>query len=143
MSNVRVQSGKAAKLIVGSQVPVLGAVQVSNGTTTQSVDYKPSGIILNVTPMVRAGSVDLQIDQQISNFEVTTTGVNTSPTLITRELSTSVGVHGSEVLVLGGLNDEQKTNTSSGLPFLPSWLKSKTDNGNKTEIVMVLQVDRI
>lgn len=97
--NIRVLSGATAKLLVGNQTPVVGAVQTSNGVSTQAVDYKPSGVILNLTPEIRGDVAELQIDQQISDFVTTTTGVNQSPTLVSRQLSTTVGVRGGKSVV--------------------------------------------
>jgi len=140
---LRVRSGGSARLLVGNQTPVVGAIQVSNGTTTQSVDYKPSGVILDIKPEIREEVAELQLTQQISNFVVTTSGVNQSPTLVTREVTTSVGVRGDEVLVLGGLDQSQVSDTGAGLSFLPAWLKAKTSSDQKTEILLVLQAQRI
>lgn len=140
---LRVLSGATAKLLVGNQTPVIGATVVSNGTTSQSVDYKPSGEILNLTPDIRGDVAEFKIDQQISNFSTTITGVNNSPTLTTRELSTTVGIRGDEVLVLGGLDQKQTTETRSGFSFLPTWLSSKSDQDARTEVLVVLQATRI
>lgn len=142
--SMRVQSGATARLTVGSETPVLGNAQTDkNGNPVQSVEYRPAGVILDLKPQLREEVADLQITQQISNFIPTTSGVNGSPTLLKRELSTSVGVRSGDVLVLGGLDEERKTDENAGLPFLPDWLTSKSRQSQKSEILLIMQAQRI
>lgn len=141
---LRVRSGASARLTVGNQTPVLGAVQYdANGRAVQSVEYKPSGVILDIKPQIREETADLQINQQISSFIATTTGVNSSPTLVTREVSTSVGVKSGELLFLGGLDQNEASQDSKGLSFLPGWMKARGESKAKTEVLLVLQATRI
>lgn len=141
---LRVQSGKRARILVGNQTPVAGQAQLDrNGNPIQSVDYKPSGVILELDPRIYGEVAEIQIGQQISNFVPTTTGVNNSPTLVTRELSTSVGVKDGEILVLGGLDENKETKETRGLSFLPSFLQPSSVSNGKTEILLVLQAERI
>lgn len=81
--------------------------------------------------------------QQVSNFINTTTGVNGSPTLTKRELSTAVTMSDGDVIVLGGLNENKESSAESGLPFLPSILRSNSKDQSKSEILLILQVTRI
>ncbi len=80
---------------------------------------------------------------QISNFIPTTNGVNNSPTLIKRELSTSVGVKSNDVLVLGGLDEDKRTEDRKGLSWLPDWLGSSGKTESKTEVLLILQATKI
>lgn len=140
---LRVRSGAQASFSVGQDVPVLGAVTyVSSGQPVQSIEYRNSGVIFSVTPQVREGAVDLSVQQQISNFVQTTTGVNNSPTLIKRELKTEVQMRDGEVVMLGGLTEEKLNTGRSGLPFLPSWTHSRTGDNTRTELLLVLQATR-
>jgi type II secretory pathway component GspD/PulD (secretin) len=141
---LRVKSGATARFSVGSDVPVLGAVQIDrNGNPVQSVEYKPSGVIFDLMPQIRSSTIDLTINQQLSSFIPTTTGVNNSPTLIKRELSTTIGAENDDVIVLGGLDDEKNSQDNSGLSFLPAFLKSRGGESAKTEILLVLHVKKI
>ena len=76
--------------------------------------------------------------QQISQFVATTTGVNNTPTLIKRELSTLVTAKDDEIILIGGLDEQRTTNNESGLSFLPSFLRYSTHDGQNTEIVLML-----
>lgn len=142
--SLRVKSGSNARFSVGSDVPVLGAVQFDkNGNPIQSVEYKPSGVIFDLKPQIRENVIDLTINQQLSSFIPTTTGVNNSPTLIKREISTSIGAANDDVIVLGGLDEEKNSQDNSGLSFLPNWMKSRGGESGKTQILLVLQVQKI
>lgn len=142
--SLRVQSGASARFSVGSDVPVLGAVQMDrNGNPVQSVEYKPSGVIFDLKPTIHQAGIDLVINQQLSSFIPTTSGVNGSPTLIKREISTTVGAIDNDVIVLGGLDEDKSSADSSGFSFLPAFLKSRGGEVDKTQILLVLQVQKI
>lgn len=141
---MRVRSGAQAKLTVGKEVPTISGNTIDrNGNAINQVTYRPSGVILDLRPQVRDGEIDLSIAQQISDFVTTTTGVNNSPTLIKRELSTRVGLKSSDVVVLGGLDQSQETAEKRGLSFLPDFMASKSGTGSKTEIMLLLSAERI
>lgn len=141
---VRIRDGQNARMTVGESVPVLGQVtQDKNGSPVQSVEYKESGVILDVTPKIRDTEIDLQVKQQLSNFVPTTTGVNNSPTLIKRELQTAVTIKPDELIMLGGLNQTKETASRSGLSFLPQSWHTKNDDTSKTELLLVIHAQRI
>lgn len=142
---VRVKSGAQARFTVGQDVPTLGAVsyQQNGSQPVQSVEYRSSGVILSLSPTVRDKTIDMTIDQQISDFAKTETGVNNSPTLTKRQLTTTVSVSEGELVLIGGLTQDKNTDTHSGLPFLPQLLHSKSINGSRTEILLLLQISKI
>lgn len=73
---------------------------------------------------------------------LTTTGVNGSPTLTKRELSTVVGVNPDDVVILGGLDEDKSSSDRSGLAWLP-WFKADGKATSKTEIMLMLQAQKI
>lgn len=142
-SQLRVQSGAAARLQVGAETPVLGQSSVDrSGNAVQSVEYKPSGVILDLRPSVHTDVIDLQLNQQISNFISTSSGVTSSPTLIKREFSTSVGVRDDDVLILGGLNQDADTRQHDGVRGIP-FIGGNSSSRKKSEILMLLEARRI
>lgn len=142
--SLRIKSGAQGTFSVGQDVPVLGAVTYpTNGQAIQSVEYRSSGVIFNIMPTVREAVIDLSVDQQLSNFAQTTTGVNTSPTLTKRALKTSIGMQDGDLIVLGGLTENKESNTADGLTFLPRFLHTKGNENSRSEILLVLQVQRI
>ncbi|MFC0349381.1 type II secretion system protein GspD [Undibacterium danionis] len=142
---LRVKSGAHARLAVGQDVPTLGAVSFpqGGGQPVQSIEYKSSGVILDLSPIVRESTIDMTIDQQISDFAKTETGVNNSPTLTKRQLSTSVSLADGELVLIGGLTQEKNSDAHSGLPFLPKFLHSKSNDDSRTEILLMLQITKI
>ena len=139
--SVRTRSGAEARLTSGQQVPVLGAVsyQGDNSTPVQSVEYRDSGVILRVRPVVHEDVIDLDIAQELSNFVRTDTGVNASPTLIKRALTNRLSLRSGDVIVLGGLTEDRDEKSKSG--FLGIGSRSKTKA--RTEILLILQVDAL
>lgn len=102
-----------------------------------------NGVIFNISPTVRESVIDLAVDQQLSNFAQTTTGVNTSPTLTKRALKTSIGMQDGDLIVLGGLTENKESDTRDGLSFLPKFFNTTGKENSKTEIFLVLQIQRI
>lgn len=143
--SLRVKSGQRAQLMVGQDVPTLGSVSYIQGGTTpiQSVEYRSSGVIFNLTPTVRDGAIDVQVDQQISDFARTESGVNNSPTLTKRSLSTTVGMQDGELVVLGGLSQDKNSASGGGQSFLPFFLRSRDETDSRTEVLLLLQVTRL
>lgn len=142
---VRVRSGSHAKLTVGQEVPTLSGVSYSPNSNEpiKNVTYRNSGVIFDLAPVVRSGSIDLNVTQELSNFVSTTTGVNESPTLTKRALETSTTLQDGEIVVIGGLTEEKDNNTQSGFSFMPSFLSNKLNEKTNSEILMVLQVNKI
>nr|WP_315249440.1 hypothetical protein [uncultured Duganella sp.] len=126
-------------LTVGDETPTVSSTGRDNaGNTVQNIVYRPSGVIVDVLPKVLGnGRIKLAVDGQISNFKSTSNGVTSSPTLIKRQVKTQVTVVDGEVLLIGGLNDRQSSNTSSSLSFWPSWA-SKSNTNAETDLVLVL-----
>ncbi len=138
-----VRSGGSARLVVGQEVPTAGAVSTTaQGGTLQSVDYRQSGIIFDLSPQVFRDAVRLTLSQQVSSFVRTDTGVNNSPTLLKREAKTDLDVFGDEVVVIGGLVDTKQTASRSALPFLPDFMSSTSSDSAGSELLVLLQVTR-
>ncbi|MGQ7936997.1 type II secretion system protein GspD [Paraburkholderia sp. D1E] len=143
--HVRCVSGQTVKLNVGQQVPTESSVsyQGTSGTPVQSIAYQDAGVIFNVTPVVMRDTIELNVDEELSSFANTTTGVNSSPTKNTRSLQTVADMKDGEVIVLGGLIQDQSTVANSGERFLPAFLDGHTKSKARTEVVLVLQVQKI
>ena len=128
---------------VGQDVPVLG--QISNdaaGRVTQSVIYRPSGVILDFKPIFQTDAIDLTIKHELSNFVQTQTGVNNTPTLIKRSINTTVRSGFDDVILLGGLSESKDEVTRAGVPLLP-FATAKTTSKSQSNIVLMLHVKRI
>ena len=144
---LRLRSGEHGKLSVGSEVPVLGAVSLSStGQPVQSVEYRSSGVILDLRAEVLEEAIYLMLQQQVSSFVATTTGVNASPTLLKRDLTTNFGLKSGEVAVIGGLEEFRGSDARSGLPGFLSFLSSRSRDESRSELILLLEasvVDRM
>ena len=141
---LRVKSGSKGNFSVGSDVPVLSNVTYQDGRPVQSIEYRSSGVIFDIQPTIKSNAIDLKINQQLSNFVKTDTGVNQSPTLIKRDIVTDVTVKSGDVIVLGGLAENKLTEGETGFSFLPKGiLTGKSKSNTKTDIVILLQVKMI
>jgi type II secretory pathway component GspD/PulD (secretin) len=133
------------RLNVGQQVPTVGSVsyQGTSGTPVQSVEYQDAGVIFNVTPTVMRDTIELNVDEELSSFVNTTTGVNSSPTKNTRSLQTVADLKDGEVIVLGGLVQDQSTVAGDSQRWLPSFLDGRSKSKGRTEVVLILQVQKL
>ena len=109
-----------ARLLVGSQLPF---VQVSRSLPTdtptrdQVVQYRDVGTKLTVRPTINQdGYVALLIQQEVN--QATSEFQFDAPVISTREAATQVLVRNGQTIVLGGLRDQQRERTQSGIPIL-------------------------
>ncbi|EGB7049008.1 type II secretion system protein GspD [Salmonella enterica] len=137
-------SGASSQFSVGQEVPVLSTVsyQGSGNAPVQSVEYRSSGTILTVKPFVYGSVINLDIEQQLSNFINTTTGVNNTPTLMKRDIKTQVSVKDGEIIVLGGLAASKESDSNTAFSWLPVMSGHRKDS-DKTDIIVVLQAKRV
>ncbi|WP_161539871.1 type II secretion system protein GspD [Glaciimonas sp. PCH181] len=142
VSNSRVvgDENERMSLTVGDETPTISSTGKDNsGNAIQNVVYRPSGVILDVLPKVLgSGKISLAIDGQISSFQATVTGVSGSPTLVKRQVKTSVTLADGEVLLIGGLNDTKALESTSGLAFLPASWSAKSGSKLQTDLVLIL-----
>ncbi|HBK90282.1 MAG TPA: type II secretion system protein GspD [Parvularcula sp.] len=144
-----VLDNKTARLQVGDQVPVVTQSAVStidpDAPIVNAVSFRDTGVILDITPRVSDnGVVVLDITQEVSSvIETTTSGID-SPTIQQRRIETSVAVHDGESLALGGLIEDSRNVTSTGVPFLSEIpllgeaFKSKSRKAGRTELLVLI-----
>lgn len=113
-----------AEITVGQEVPFLtGSFSNTGGTTGsvnpfQTIERKDVGLTLKITPQINEGqTVQLKIDQETSSISP---GSTSNLDLITnkRTLTTSVLIENGDILVLGGLIDDQQTDSEQSVPLL-------------------------
>ncbi len=115
-------NNETAEILVGSQRPF---VQVSRSLPTdlpnrdQVIQYKDVGTKLSIHPTISAdGYVMLDVTQEI-NAATTETSFD-APVISTRSVQTRLLVRDSQTVVLGGLTDQQRDHSRSGVPILSS-----------------------
>lgn len=113
-----------AQIQVGQEVPFITGQFTNTGTGQgvtnpfQTVERRDVGLTLGITPQINAGNtIRLNIDQEVSSISEGATG---AVDLVTnnRTLRTSVEVEDGQILVLGGLIDDNVTESQQKVPLL-------------------------
>lgn len=114
-----------AEIVVGQNVPFITGSYASTGTGTstptnpfQTISRQDVGLSLKIKPQINEGdTVRLEIAQEVSSISSATTG---AADIITnkRAIKTSVMVDSGQVLVLGGLIDDQLVQNDQKVPLL-------------------------
>lgn len=137
----RVKSGGKLQFSSGQDVPILGNIVTTNNVTTQGIEYRKSGVILDVELRAVKDAIDVKINHELSSFVPTKTGVNNSPTLNKRSLKTDLTMKDSEIVVIGGLTDISTSTTSTNALGLFPIERIKTQKD--TETYIMLQINKI
>tara|TARA_R110001599_G_scaffold145321_1_gene327634 strand:- start:90591 stop:92792 length:2202 start_codon:yes stop_codon:yes gene_type:complete len=117
--SVMVLDNHDAYIHVGDQVPVQSSTtQTDGGNTIQSIEYKSTGVQLNVRPSVNAGGlVTMQIEQSVTDVGEIDLATR-QRSFNERSIMSRVAVRSHESVVLGGLIRENASSSESGIPFL-------------------------
>ena len=121
-----VKSGETASIDVGNEIPVITQrsddQRPVDGSTNivEEVTYRKTGVQLEIKPLVQAnGLVDLQIAQQLSEARPTAaTSLAGSPTILNRQISTSLTLRDGGSLLMGGLISGNQSAGEQGVPVL-------------------------
>ncbi|MGC8852247.1 MAG: pilus assembly protein [Hydrogenobacter sp.] len=108
-------NAQKATIKQGVQIPYQTTV-VAGGAQAANIQFKDVVLQLDVTPVVSPdGRILLDI-----NLKRDTPGQQTpqGPTINTKEASTKVVVNDGDTLVIGGIIDNQESNTTEGVPGL-------------------------
>lgn len=117
-----------AEISVGQEVPFLTGSFANTGVSSasgavnpfQTIERKDVGLTLGITPQINEGNnIKLKIALEVSSLSSGSAG---AANLITnkRTISNTVTVDDGQVLVLGGLIDDNVQDTQRGVPFVSS-----------------------
>lgn len=122
-----------AEIVVGQNVPfVTGTYTTSTTASTssndsglgssgpfQTIERQDVGITLKVKPQINEGNaVKLEIAQEVSNVVPSANSASQGPTTNKRSIKTKVLVENGQILVLGGLIDENLSESAQKVPVL-------------------------
>lgn len=142
----------AATIQVGQDVPVItGEVTSTQAVVGQqtgvvrSIQYRNTGIILNVKPTTYTDNLlQLEITQEVSSMGASPPGID-SPTISVRKITTNVIAQDGQAILLGGLISNQKGRGESkvpilgDIPLLGNFFKSTSNEERKTELIVILR----
>jgi general secretion pathway protein D len=107
-----------AEITVADNIPFLTRKDVSDaGVDYSNYEFKDVGVTLNITPQINQErfvrlKIFQKVDQVVNQEEV---GL---PTTLTRQANTTIVIKDGQTVVIGGLIDETKNNTSYKVPIL-------------------------
>ena len=149
-----VKSGETANIQVGDEIPTITQNAVDPGIDTggrgndilQQITYRKTGITLEIEPIVQAnGLVDLKISQELSEAQPNADGqVSQTPTILNRQISTSLTLRDGGSLLMGGLIAENQSDGQRGIPGIAKvpvvgrLFRSETLNVNRTELIILV-----
>ena len=145
-----VLDGQSASLQVGDLVPYLTQTSqstlLSDAPVVNSIDYRETGVILQVTPHVGSdGLVTLDVAQEVSAVQpnVTTAGIN-SPTFSERAVTSRVAVQDGQTIGLAGLIQDSDSHANQGVPFLKNvpllgdLFSTQNNQRTRTELLVLI-----
>ena len=141
------RSGETASIQVGSEIPTINMQQTNAATggtgVLQSVQYRKTGVILTVKPIIYAGDrIDLDVTQEVSGS--TKVGVAGSPIVDTRKVDTHLSLRDGASVLLGGLISQDNSHSETGVPLLKDipglgqLFRTNTDTRQKTEMLVLI-----
>ncbi len=113
---------REASINIGKSIPIITSTQQSTvavSNLVQQVQYRDTGVILNILPQVNAdGLVNLQVRQEVSEVDDNFSSSTGSPAFILREAETTAVVQDGDSLLIGGIIQETTSRSRSGVPYL-------------------------
>jgi general secretion pathway protein D len=148
--NLMVNNLERALIQVGDQVPVITrsetvVVDQSSDRVINSVEYRNTGIILEVIPSIGADDqLTLQFRQEVSQVAPNKVSSVDSPIFSRRLLTSSVTIRSGQPLFVGGLIRDDGTTQRSGIPLLQdipmlgNAFRTNNTTSSRTELVVML-----
>jgi general secretion pathway protein D len=112
-----------ARILVGQNIPLVTGSYATTGSTTtvtpfQTFERKDVGLLLRVKPQItEGGTIRLTLYQEVSRIDPTLS-TSTSTVLSKRSLESTVIVDDTQVIVLGGLIQDELDTGSNKVPLL-------------------------
>jgi general secretion pathway protein D len=139
-----------AEIVIGENVPFVTGSFTSTGASDgatnpfQTIQREDVGLTLKIKPQINEGdALRLEIEQEVSSIADSVAGASDIVTN-KRSIKTNVMVDDGQVVVLGGLIEEQigesiqKVPFLGDIPFLGALFRSKTAKVNKTNLMVFI-----
>lgn len=140
-----------ARIVVGQNLPfITGQYALSGSATTptpfQTIQRQDVGVQLRIKPQISAGgTVRLQLYQEVSSVDPASTNNSAGPTTNKRSVESLVLVDDGQIAVIGGLIQDnmsdtvQKVPVLGDLPLLGGMFQYKTRSRTKTNLLVFLR----
>jgi general secretion pathway protein D len=152
--HVMASDGKIARVEIGNEVPVITQTvstptSITTGSTfstSNSVQYRPTGILLEVKPSITsAGRVSLSISQEVSSVgNAVAAGGSEYPSFQKRKVTTDATIEDGKTIMLAGLIEDRGNDTVTGVPGLKdvpvfgTLFGTTKKTRNKTELLITI-----
>ena len=149
--NLLTLDNEEAKIVIGQNVPFVTGQYTNNNTNGstvnpfQTIERKDVGLTLKVKPQISEnGTVKMQIFQEVSSIDTkssSTSGLITNK----RSIESSVLVEDGSIVVLGGLlqddftNSQEKVPGLGDIPLFGNLFRSETRSRKKTNLMVFLR----
>ena len=141
--NLTALSGQAAEFLAGGEYPV--PVRDEDGGI--SVEFKPFGILLNMTPNVVGENINLRLTAEVSGIDPTVTVSNAAFSINgfrTRRSTTTVEMRDGESFAIAGLLQDDFQDLANQVPWLGdvpvlgALFRSADYNRQQSELVIIV-----
>lgn len=141
-------NGSKATLIIGESVYYVEQTQNITGgvnpitTTAQRFNKVEANLSINISPVVSGNEhITLDITAEFSDF-INPTIPNAPPGSATRKFESKIRIKNEEMIILGGLEEVSRSETSSGVPLLSripviKWIFSSRSKQNANNRLIV------
>jgi pilus assembly protein CpaC len=146
--NVLATNGKPASFLAGGEFPFPSFQPVAGGVGTVTVQFREYGVRLNFTPTITPrGTIRLLVSPEVSALDFTSGLVVqgfTIPALTVRKVTTEIELATGQSFAIGGLIDNQLTETTAKVPLLGDLpgigklFQSKSRLRNNTELIVIV-----
>ncbi|PYJ62379.1 MAG: hypothetical protein DMF42_02055 [Verrucomicrobia bacterium] len=149
-------NNKKAIIASGQEVPipvntltnvVSGATVAGQAAVSSNIEYKKVALQLEVVPLINSEKeVSLDILQKLDSLgENKNIGGNQIPTINTRYVRTNVSAPNGSTIVLGGLIEDNKNRSSTGIPvlsripYLGALFRSTVSDKTRQELIILMR----
>jgi len=152
--NLITLDNEEAKIVVGQNVPIptgsyANLSTATPGTAFNTYDRRDVGLTLHVKPQITAGGIlKLQLyteDSSVVGSTISTSANSQGPTFNIRSIQSTVLADNGEIIVLGGLMQDNYQVSNSKVPLLGDipWIgqlfRSETKQRQKTNLMVFLR----
>lgn len=145
------RSGREAEILIGTDVPIITSQRASDSQSggdtdvLQTVQYRQTGVILNVRPVVYGdGRIDISLYQEVSSQQPNNSAAINSPLILNRSVATQISLEEGMTAVIGGIIQDNYQREQRGipalkdLPFIGAAFRSEEITGDKVELVILV-----
>jgi len=137
-----------ASILVGQEIPITTGESLGSANTNpfRTIERKDVGVKLEVKPQINEGqAIKLFIRQEVSSIEGPVSLQSTELVTNKRQVETTVQVNNGQIVVLGGLiQDDEQASTDKvpllgDIPILGKAFQSKSKSRRRTNLMVFLR----